>query len=191
MLRVRARTATPGSARSASRAAVLLRAHAGPAGRGRRRPNRDRVRKEQSMRETVIVSAVRTPTGKFLGGLKDFKATELGALAVREAVRRAGIDPGVRRRVHHGQRRQRRRRTGARAAGGAPRRPRQRRRRADDQQGVRLGPEGRDARDAGHRARRHRHRRRRRHGVDEQLPVPADARARRACAWATAPSSIR
>ena len=45
------------------------------------------------MRETVIVSAVRTPTGKFLGGLKDFKATELGAMVVREAVRRAGIDP--------------------------------------------------------------------------------------------------
>jgi acetyl-CoA C-acetyltransferase len=46
------------------------------------------------MRETVIVSAVRTPTGKFLGSLKDFKATDLGALAVREAVRRAGIEPG-------------------------------------------------------------------------------------------------
>lgn len=45
------------------------------------------------MRETVIVSAVRTPTGKFLGGLKDLKATELGAMAVREAVKRAGIDP--------------------------------------------------------------------------------------------------
>jgi len=45
------------------------------------------------MREAVIVSAVRTPTGKFLGGLKDLKATELGAMAVREAVRRAGIDP--------------------------------------------------------------------------------------------------
>jgi acetyl-CoA C-acetyltransferase len=45
------------------------------------------------MRETVIVSAVRTPTGKFLGGLKDFSATDLGAMAVREAVRRAGIDP--------------------------------------------------------------------------------------------------
>src|SRR6185436_509241 len=41
----------------------------------------------------VIVAAVRTPTGKFLGALKDFKATELGALAVREAVRRAGIPP--------------------------------------------------------------------------------------------------
>jgi len=45
------------------------------------------------MRETVIISAVRTATGKFLGGLKDHKATELGAIAVREAVRRAGIDP--------------------------------------------------------------------------------------------------
>jgi len=45
------------------------------------------------MRESVIVSAVRTPTGKFLGGLKDFSATQLGALVVREAVRRAGVDP--------------------------------------------------------------------------------------------------
>src|SRR5689334_21319407 len=43
--------------------------------------------------ESVIVSAVRTPTGKFLGSLKSLSATELGALAVREAVRRAGIDP--------------------------------------------------------------------------------------------------
>ncbi|HUR20498.1 MAG TPA: acetyl-CoA C-acetyltransferase [Vicinamibacterales bacterium] len=47
------------------------------------------------MRETVIVSAVRTPTGKFLGVLKDFRATDLGALAVREAVVRAGIDPAT------------------------------------------------------------------------------------------------
>ena len=46
------------------------------------------------MRESVIVSAVRTPTGRFLGGLKDFTAPQLGALAVREAVARAGIDPG-------------------------------------------------------------------------------------------------
>jgi len=45
------------------------------------------------MRESVIVSAVRTPTGKFLGGLKDLAAPALGALVVREAVRRAGIDP--------------------------------------------------------------------------------------------------
>ncbi len=45
------------------------------------------------MRESVIVSAVRTPTGKFLGVLKGFRAPELGALVVREAVTRAGIDP--------------------------------------------------------------------------------------------------
>src|SRR5215207_9520482 len=47
------------------------------------------------MRDAVIISAVRTPTGKFLGGLKDLTATELGALAVREAVRRAGIDSTI------------------------------------------------------------------------------------------------
>jgi acetyl-CoA C-acetyltransferase len=45
------------------------------------------------MREAVIVSAARTPTGKFLGSLKEFMAPQLGAIAVREAVRRAGIDP--------------------------------------------------------------------------------------------------
>ena len=45
------------------------------------------------MREAVIVSAVRLPTGKFLGALKDFTAPQLGALVVREAVVRAGIDP--------------------------------------------------------------------------------------------------
>jgi acetyl-CoA C-acetyltransferase len=46
-----------------------------------------------NLRDSVIVSAVRTPTGKFLGVLKDFTAPQLGALVVREAVRRAGIDP--------------------------------------------------------------------------------------------------
>jgi acetyl-CoA C-acetyltransferase len=45
--------------------------------------------------DAVIVSAVRTPTGKFLGGLKSFAATDLGALVVRESVRRAGIDPAT------------------------------------------------------------------------------------------------
>ena len=47
------------------------------------------------MRESVIVSAVRTPTGKFLGALKSLSATQLGALVVAEAVRRAGIDPQI------------------------------------------------------------------------------------------------
>jgi acetyl-CoA C-acetyltransferase len=45
------------------------------------------------MREVVIVSAARVPTGKFLGALKPFAAPELGALVVREAVARAGLDP--------------------------------------------------------------------------------------------------
>ena len=47
------------------------------------------------MREAVIVSAARTATGKFLGSLKEFSAPQLGAIAVREAVRRAGIDPAT------------------------------------------------------------------------------------------------
>jgi acetyl-CoA C-acetyltransferase len=45
------------------------------------------------IKEAVIISAVRTPVGKFLGALKGFKATELGAIVVREAVKRAGVDP--------------------------------------------------------------------------------------------------
>jgi acetyl-CoA C-acetyltransferase len=43
----------------------------------------------------VIVSAVRVPTGKFLGALKGFTAPQLGALVVREAVARAGIEPAA------------------------------------------------------------------------------------------------
>src|ERR671928_467024 len=44
-------------------------------------------------REAVIISAARTPTGKFMGSLKGFKATELGAMVVRESVRRANVKP--------------------------------------------------------------------------------------------------
>ena len=47
------------------------------------------------MRESVIVSAARTPTGRFLGVLKDLTAPQLGAMVVREAVARAGIDPAI------------------------------------------------------------------------------------------------
>jgi acetyl-CoA C-acetyltransferase len=48
-----------------------------------------------TIRDSVIVSAVRTPTGKFLGALKDFTAPQLGAMVVKCAVSRAGIDPGT------------------------------------------------------------------------------------------------
>ena len=44
-------------------------------------------------REAVIIGACRTPTGKFQGALKGFTATQLGALVVGEAVRRAGVKP--------------------------------------------------------------------------------------------------
>src|SRR5439155_445766 len=43
----------------------------------------------------VIVSAVRTPIGKYLGGLAPLPAPRLGALVIREAVRRAGIEDGA------------------------------------------------------------------------------------------------
>lgn len=45
------------------------------------------------MREAVIVSAVRTPVGRCRGALASVKAWELGALTVKEAVKRAGIEP--------------------------------------------------------------------------------------------------
>ena len=45
------------------------------------------------MEDVVIVAGVRTPVGKFLGSLSDFSAPQLGAMVVREVVKRAGIDP--------------------------------------------------------------------------------------------------
>jgi acetyl-CoA C-acetyltransferase len=47
------------------------------------------------MEEIVIVSGVRTPVGKFQGAFSDLSATQLGAIAVREAVRRTGMDPAM------------------------------------------------------------------------------------------------
>ena len=46
-----------------------------------------------SNRTVYIVSAVRTPIGSFGGSLKDFSATQLGAIAIKAAVERAGILP--------------------------------------------------------------------------------------------------
>ena len=45
------------------------------------------------LNEVVIISAARTPVGKFLGSLKGFSAPQLGAMVVRESVKRAGIKP--------------------------------------------------------------------------------------------------
>ncbi len=43
--------------------------------------------------DAVILSGCRTPVGKFQGSLSDFSAPQLGAMVVREAVKRAGLDP--------------------------------------------------------------------------------------------------
>lgn len=45
------------------------------------------------MEEIVIVSAVRTPIGKFGGALKDISARQLGAIVVKEAIKRAKLEP--------------------------------------------------------------------------------------------------
>jgi acetyl-CoA C-acetyltransferase len=45
-----------------------------------------------ALEDVVIISACRTPVGKFQGSLSDFSATQLGAIAVREAVKRANVD---------------------------------------------------------------------------------------------------
>ncbi|HKR29630.1 MAG TPA: acetyl-CoA C-acetyltransferase [Terriglobales bacterium] len=46
-----------------------------------------------ALEEVVIVSAVRTPIAKFQGALTDFTAPQLGAMVVKEAVKRANLDP--------------------------------------------------------------------------------------------------
>ncbi len=55
------------------------------------------------MREVVIVGAARTPFGKFGGGLKSLKAVDLGAIAIKEAVNRAGIQPDQVEYLYYGQ----------------------------------------------------------------------------------------
>ncbi len=45
--------------------------------------------------DVVIVSGVRTPVGKFQGSLSDFSAPQLGAMVVREVVKRANLDPKI------------------------------------------------------------------------------------------------
>src|SRR6266571_6923398 len=45
------------------------------------------------MEEAVILSAVRTPIGRYGGSLKDVRPDDLAALVIAEAVRRANVDP--------------------------------------------------------------------------------------------------
>ena len=45
------------------------------------------------MKEVYIISAVRTPIGSFGGSLKDLSATQLGAIAIKGALQKAGVKP--------------------------------------------------------------------------------------------------
>jgi acetyl-CoA C-acetyltransferase len=56
-----------------------------------RRPFRPAKRKESAVPDALLLSAVRTPIGKYLGGLAELSAPQLGASAVAEAVRRARV----------------------------------------------------------------------------------------------------
>ncbi len=47
------------------------------------------------MREVVIVSGARTPIGDFMGSLKDYSAVQLGTIALKAAIERAGIKPDI------------------------------------------------------------------------------------------------
>jgi len=47
------------------------------------------------MKDVVIVSACRTAIGAFGGTLKDSHASKLAAIAMKEAIKRAGIEPGI------------------------------------------------------------------------------------------------
>src|SRR3712207_3711086 len=48
---------------------------------------------EQGMDDVVIVGAARTPIGTFGGALKDVPAPQLGAVAIRAALQRGGVEP--------------------------------------------------------------------------------------------------
>ena len=54
------------------------------------------------MDQPIILSAVRTPIGRFQGALASLSAVELGARVVAEAVRRAGIEPDAVDESNHG-----------------------------------------------------------------------------------------
>ena len=47
------------------------------------------------LKEVVVVSGVRLPVGSYGGSLKNTPAIDMGAMVVKEAVKRAGIEPSV------------------------------------------------------------------------------------------------
>src|SRR5690606_17415076 len=58
--------------------------------------------KANAMTDVVIVSAARTPIGKIRGALSDVRPDDLAAIAIKEAIQRAGIDPAIIEEVYMG-----------------------------------------------------------------------------------------
>ena len=131
------------------------------------------------MTDIVIAGALRTAIGKFGGSLAKIPAPELGATVIKALLAQHGVAPEQVSEVIMGQ-------VLTAASGQNPARQAlikagipERRARDDHQRGVRLGPEGRDARRAGGAMRRRRHRHRRRPGEHERLAARAARLARR------------
>ena len=131
------------------------------------------------MSNAVIVAAARTPVGKFGGSLAKIPASDLGALVIKEVLKRAGVKPEQVDEVIMGQ---------VLTAGVGQNAARQAVIKAglpvtvpgdDDQQGVRLGAESGDARSAGDRQWRRRDRRCRRAGEHERIAARDAGLARR------------
>ena len=117
--------------------------------------------------KVVIVGAARTPIGKLGGCLSAVPAPKLGSAAIRGALDRAGLDPGMRRVHHHGQRARSRAGTGPGAAGRDIRRSPRRIVGPHRQQDVRLRHDGRDPRRTDGQVGRRGHGRGGRHGEHE------------------------
>ena len=120
------------------------------------------------MTEAFIVDGVRTPIGRYAGGLASVRPDDLAALVVREAVARAGVDPELIDEVVLGARQPGRRgQPQRRPDGRAARRAAPVGARLHRQPAVRLGPDRDRHRPADDRGRRRRRRRRRRGRVDD------------------------
>ncbi len=123
-------------------------------------------------REVVILSAARTPVGRYLGTLADIPAFKLGAIAIAEAVKRAGIDGTDVEEVIMGNVLHRRSGPEPRPQGRARRRSSPGDPGLDAQHRVRLGHEGVHEAAEAIKSRRRRGDRGRRHGEHEHGSVP-------------------
>ena len=125
------------------------------------------------MSGTVIVAGARTPIGRLLGGLKSLSAADLGGVAIKGALEKAGVSRRPGRLPDHGPGHPGRRRPEPRPQRGHRRWPAALGAVDHGQQGLPVGAErDRPGRPPDQR-RRGRHRGGRRHGVDDQRPPPA------------------